>query len=202
VGIWSNNPETGGLLRSTNNGDTWIKVGAGMTSTYIQSLAINSEDNIFIGIWDAGVYCSTDKGTNCIDINTGLPTDGVRDFAINSKGEIFVGTNGNGIYKSTHTTTSIEKKKGKFPCSNFLKQNYPNPFNPKTVISWHLAAGSNVELSIYNLLGQKIENLINKYMQAGYHEVEFSGQNLSSGIYLYRIQAGDFQEVKKMMLLQ
>ena len=87
--------------------------------------------------------------------------------------------------------------------NNFsLMQNYPNPFNPITVISWQLAVGSHVELCIYNILGQKIKTLLNKSMSAGYHEVEFKGQDLSSGIYLYRIEAGAWQDVKKMILLR
>jgi hypothetical protein len=89
-----------------------------------------------------------------------------------------------------------------------LFQNYPNPFNPKTVISWQMAVGGHVELSIYNTLGQKIQTLLNKPLPAGHHEVEFNGQNLSSGIYLYRIvvnsfgEAGAWQDVKKMILIK
>jgi len=89
-----------------------------------------------------------------------------------------------------------------FPTVFYLYQNYPNPFNPSTVISWQLSVGSNVELSIYNILGQKIKTLLNKPMPAGYHEVEFNGENLSSGVYLYRIQAGEWQDVKKMVLIK
>jgi hypothetical protein len=102
----------------------------------------------------------------------------------------------------------MEKENNSVPSSCSLDQNYPNPFNPTTVISWQLAVSSNVELSVYNLLGEKIETLINKPMPAGYHEVEFNGQNLSSGIYLYKIvvdsygEAGAWQDVKKMTLLR
>jgi predicted phosphodiesterase len=86
-----------------------------------------------------------------------------------------------------------------------LFQNHPNPFNPSTVISWQLAVGSKVDLSIYNILGQKITTLVSEKKTAGYHEVEFNGQNLSSGVYLYRIvvdsfgEAGEFQDVRKMV---
>jgi hypothetical protein len=83
-----------------------------------------------------------------------------------------------------------------------LFQNYPNPFNPKTVISWQLAVGSNVELSIYNILGQKIETILKQPMPAGYNEVEFNGQHLSSGVFLYRIEAGTWADTKKMLLVK
>ena len=88
------------------------------------------------------------------------------------------------------------------PTEFIIGQNYPNPFNPTTVISWQLAVGSYVDLSVYNLLGQKVATLVLGKMPAGYHEVEFNGQNLSSGIYIYKIEAGTWQDVKKMVLLK
>jgi hypothetical protein len=105
-----------------------------------------------------------------------------------------------GAYEFDQTTNI--KKKLEAPIKYFLSQNYPNPFNPNTVISWQLAVSSHVKLSIYNIIGQKIETLLNKPMTAGYHEVEFNGENLSSGVYLYRIEAGAWQDVKKMVLLR
>ena len=88
------------------------------------------------------------------------------------------------------------------PVTFVLHQNYPNPFNPSTQISFNLPKPEFVTLEIYNTLGQKIETLLNKAMKAGQHEVEFNAQNLSSGIYFYRIEAGEFQDVKKMVLLR
>ena len=82
-----------------------------------------------------------------------------------------------------------------------LFQNYPNPFNPSTKIKFDLPTPETVKIEIYNIIGQKIQKLLNKPMPAGYHEVEFNGQNLSSGVYLYRIEAGEWQDAKKMILL-
>ena len=83
-----------------------------------------------------------------------------------------------------------------------LYQNYPNPFNPSTKIKFTLPKPETVKIEVYNIIGQKIETLLNKHMPSGYHEVEFNVQNLSSGIYFYRIEAGEFQDVKKMVLLR
>jgi arabinoxylan arabinofuranohydrolase len=83
-----------------------------------------------------------------------------------------------------------------------LEQNFPNPFNPSTKIKYSLPKPEKVKLDVYNIIGQKIETLLNKPIPAGYHEVEFNGQNLSSGIYLYRIQVGRWQDVKKMLLIK
>jgi hypothetical protein len=83
-----------------------------------------------------------------------------------------------------------------------LFQNYPNPFNPKTIIKYYIPIVNDVELSIHNLLGQEVAQLVSKKQPAGYHEVEFNGQNLSSGVYLYGIKAGQWQDVRKMIYLR
>jgi hypothetical protein len=83
-----------------------------------------------------------------------------------------------------------------------LYQNYPNPFNPSTTIKFALPKPETVTIKVYNIIGQKIETLLNKPMPAGHHEVEFNAGNLSSGVYLYRIEAGEWQDVKKMVLIK
>ena len=88
------------------------------------------------------------------------------------------------------------------PTQFSLSQNYPNPFNPSTVISFALPTTQNVELSVYNLLGEKVAELVNGNMSAGNHSVTFDASNLTSGIYIYRISAGNFVSVKKLMLLK
>ena len=84
----------------------------------------------------------------------------------------------------------------------FLEQNYPNPFNPTTLIKYHIPNFEFVTLEVYNALGQRVTLLINKRMNAGSHEVQYNASDLPSGIYFYRIQAGEFSQVKKMVLLR
>jgi hypothetical protein len=87
-------------------------------------------------------------------------------------------------------------------------QNYPNPFNPSTSIKYAIPNESNVRIIVYNLIGQKITELVNGTQTAGYHEVTFNADNLSSGIYFYKIIAIDensnkqFSSTKKMLLLK
>lgn len=88
------------------------------------------------------------------------------------------------------------------PSSYKLYQNYPNPFNPKTTIKFDLTHNVFVTIKIYDLLGREIENLVNQYMTAGQKTVEFTPTNLASGIYFYRITAGDFREVKRMVYIK
>jgi hypothetical protein len=104
--------------------------------------------------------------------------------------------------------TIITVSKDNLPKKYSLSQNYPNPFNPSTKIKFDLPNPEIVKIEVYNIIGQKIETLLNKPMSAGYHEVEFNGQNLSSGVYLYRIEVADparrtraWHDVKKMILL-
>lgn len=96
---------------------------------------------------------------------------------------------------------------GSVPGSFALAQNYPNPFNPSTEIAFDLPAASNVELSIYNVLGQEVRTLLNASMEAGNHSVTWDGRDgrgsqVSSGVYFYRITAGSFNATKKMLLLK
>jgi hypothetical protein len=98
--------------------------------------------------------------------------------------------------------TDIPDLDRKKPINFQLFQNYPNPFNPSTKIKFYLQKAENVKIEIYNTLGQIIETLLNQHMKTGYHEVDFNAQNLSSGIYFYQIQAGNFQDVKKMFLIR
>ena len=89
-----------------------------------------------------------------------------------------------------------------FPLKYDLYNNYPNPFNPSTIIKYDLPKSSFVKLIIYDILGRKIKTLVNKEQIAGKYEVPFIGSNLASGVYFYRIEAGNFIETKKMVLLK
>ena len=88
------------------------------------------------------------------------------------------------------------------PTEFSLEQNYPNPFNPVTTIKYNLPVKNLVTLKIFNILGEEIKTLVNEIKEAGSHQVEFSANNLPSGIYFYRIKAGEFVSIKKMVLLK
>jgi len=102
---------------------------------------------------------------------------------------------------SAYITTDVETSEI-MPKKYELYQNFPNPFNPTTNISFALPTRSNVRLTIYNSIGQVVTELVNSEMSAGYHTVQFDGNNFSSGLYFYRINAGNFVETRKMMLIK
>ena len=105
-------------------------------------------------------------------------------------------------YLIHNPTVSVENNKNEISDKFELKQNYPNPFNPTTKISFSIPKATNVELSVFNILGQKVATLVNKELGAGSYKYNFDASNLTSGIYFYKLQANEYSSVKKMMLVK
>jgi hypothetical protein len=101
-------------------------------------------------------------------------------------------------------TDPIEKNKTSFQQSEDYKlfQNFPNPFNPSTKISYKIKRDGNVSLTVYNLVGQEISVLVNEKQSAGNYEVEFDASELTTGVYLYKLQINGFTSVKRMTVLK
>ena len=83
-----------------------------------------------------------------------------------------------------------------------LAQNYPNPFNPSTTIRYAVPKTSQVSIKLYDLTGQEVASLVNEVKEVGTYEVKFDARNLASGVYLYKMIAGDFSSVKKLNVLK
>ncbi|MGA2625031.1 MAG: T9SS type A sorting domain-containing protein [Bacteroidota bacterium] len=117
-----------------------------------------------------------------------------------------VDKNGAGSYSSVITVTvsgvSGVGDKRPLPTEFALQQNYPNPFNPMTVVSYQLPVGSYVTLKVYNMLGQEVATLVNGMQEAGYKSVELDASNMPSGLYIYRLTAGTYTSVRKMVLIK
>jgi formylglycine-generating enzyme required for sulfatase activity len=130
----------------------------------------------------------------------------VRPFYSEYDPEYFLFSRSNGhlgfrCAQGSQVSTAV-KDETKMTQTFVLAQNYPNPFNPSTTIRYVLPNSAKVRLMIYDLLGREIATLVNEEQSAGWKEVEWNGSAFSSGIYFYRIQAGTFSEVKKMMLIK
>ena len=100
------------------------------------------------------------------------------------------------------TTSTYKEDEAEIPRVYRLIQNYPNPFNPSTTIRYELPKATNVSLKIFNTLGQQVAALVNEKEEAGSYEVQWSASNVPSGVYLYRLQAGDYVETKKLVVLK
>ena len=98
--------------------------------------------------------------------------------------------------------TSVELWDGNIPLTISLNQNFPNPFNPTTKIRYSVPQSSNVVIKVFDVLGNEIETLVNEEISIGTYEITWIADNLPSGIYFYRLQAGSFVETKKMVLLR
>jgi len=98
-------------------------------------------------------------------------------------------------------SVAVREEEG-LPLAYVLEQNYPNPFNPRTTIRYGIPVYSRVTIMVYNILGQQVAELVNGEVEAGFHEVQFEASNFSSGVYFYRIRAGEYVQTKKLLLLK
>ena len=98
--------------------------------------------------------------------------------------------------------TDVAEDHSAIPGEFNLSQNYPNPFNPTTKISWQLPISSHVSIKIFDLLGNEMTTLVNEFRTAGSYEVEFDASGLSSGMYFYKLEAGNYSDIKKMVLIR
>jgi hypothetical protein len=164
---------------------------------------------LFAGSTIGNIFLSNIDGTIWRLISPSLQNQSVYSLALNNS-YIFAGS-GNGVWRLSYpeTTTNI-KSLNETPTGFALEQNYPNPFNPSTTIKYNLPSSRQgersgvrfVTLKIYNLLGKEVAMLVNELQAPGNYEVKFNGSNLASGVYIYRLQAGNFVSIKKLMILK
>jgi hypothetical protein len=128
-------------------------------------------------------------------INRIFFTDTSNGWAVGDGGIILHTTNGGVSFVE-------EEQLSEVPTVFLLSQNYPNPFNPITSIQYSIPNRNNVVLKIYDILGNEVSTLVNEEKEAGAYAINFDANNLASGLYLYRIQAGSFIDTKKMILLK
>ena len=105
-------------------------------------------------------------------------------------------------YNGTSSYSEVINVDVTVPVQFELSQNYPNPFNPSTTINFSIPQSSVVTLKVFNTLGQEVNTLINQNMESGVHSISFDASELNSGIYFYRLEAGQFSEVRKMTLIK
>jgi len=189
-----------GLARSTNLGLSWEEFG--FPNSYIQSTVITSERKLFTGIHFGGVHLYESSTTGWRHISQGLPTQDVRSLTLNTVGQLLVALEGRKTYRTTNPVTAVHDDEPSQPTEFILFQNYPNPFNPTTRIEYSLPKTSHVSLKVFDVMGREVATLVDEVQNAGFKTVEFDAAGLSSGVYFYRLTAGGFVEIRKLMLIR
>lgn len=190
-----------GVFLSTDNGTTWNPTSLD-SRRYVSSLIISGA-NIFAGT-DDGVYFSSNNGAVWFQKNQGLAgniSDGPHVYSTDNF--IFASNEGTSSFRrDLSEIININQISTVVPEGFSLSQNYPNPFNPATKINFSLPHKSRVSLKVFDITGKEIALLINEKLNSGTYEYSFNASSFSSGIYFYKLEAENFSETKRMMLLK
>ncbi len=194
----------GGVYRSTDYGGSWTQLNNGLGSNLFFAL-LASGSRLFAG--GTGVYLSKDRGENWARLDSGLAGTALAVSAtqllVSGASDGISQLRTGGVWRiPLSAITSIPPGRSNTPTAAILFGNYPNPFNPTTMIRYGLPHRSHILLTVYNTLGQKVAELVNGDIEAGFHSVQFDARNLASGVYFYQLQAGTFVQSRKLLLLR
>jgi photosystem II stability/assembly factor-like uncharacterized protein len=192
------------VLRTIDAGKTWESFKVfDYNNVIFSGCDIDFVNSIvgYVSAYDSRIFKSTDGGIswNKEDIPNGLNNFAI-DFIDENIGWAF-GYPGT-ILKRDPNYTSVNNHKEFLPSDFYLNQNYPNPFNPTTIINYSIPKASFVTIKVYDILGREITTLVNEQKSPGNYNVQFNASRFSSGVYFYRMQAGDFVQTKKLVLLK
>jgi len=177
----------------------------------------NTNEDFWVQYYDGSSWLTVATFARGIDFDNGVfyhatvtLTDAQFNFPTNARLRFMCDASGNrdDVYidviefRGMSGTSALAKNNPLIPTQFSLGQNYPNPFNPMTSIDFSLPTACDVEIDIYNIIGQKVATVADGYFDAGIHTVQWNAGGAASGIYLYKIQAGDFRDSKKMVLLK
>ncbi len=169
-----------------------------------------------VSLWATSPLAAQSKITNSVFGNGGTPTSGNSNRIVGTAGQVAIGQTAgsanrvkSGFWQQTAgLVTSVEEILTEaIPTEFRLQQNYPNPFNPETTIRYDLPVQAEVRLTIFDVLGRTVRTLVEQKQLAGAHSIVWDGRDdrgrqLASGLYLYRVTAGEFHKTAKMLLLK
>ncbi|MFA5835262.1 MAG: T9SS type A sorting domain-containing protein [Bacteroidota bacterium] len=183
----------------------YVSKDGGKSYQHINELVFSqiiAVDANFIAQISDSVFISSDIGNSWVNINNGLSKNYIRSFASDGI-YIFAGIDGKGLWRRPLSEMITRVNNHNDGVQNFvLNQNYPNPFNPITTISVTLSFRSFISLKVFDFLGRENIILANGEFSSGNHSFQWNAQNMSSGVYFYRLQSGLFVETKKLVLLK
>jgi len=171
-------------------------------------LEINSETNSLTGEGSVPWIVVDARQTTIVDSSTYLASSGIAPRQVVAMNNLRISlTKYSGINYLLEegrfdNLVAVENPINEIPDKFELKQNYPNPFNPETTIEFSIPIGRDVSLQVFDILGKKVSDLVNGYYSQGAHKIYFNGSGLSSGVYFYNLNAGNYMITKSMMLLK
>ncbi len=197
-------------IKSVNFSDSSITNIITTPYTNCDGISLDRNDNVYVSTWGIQSVARYDINFSNAPVIVASGLSNPADIYVNKVTDTLAVPNaGNStvVFSLLSIPSGISPKNGSIPASFALYQNYPNPFNPKTVITYELRSNagdqtSEVKLIVYNSSGKEVQTLVNERQNAGTYEVTFDAAGLSSGIYFYKLEAGEFSEVKKMMVLK
>ncbi|CAF3788461.1 unnamed protein product [Rotaria sp. Silwood1] len=192
------------VYKTTNGGVNWVNISGNLPNEAVNTIILRNTAPraLFVGT-DLGVYMSYNEGATWNLFNTGMPTVEVYDLKYREANKILLAaTHGRGCFKVDLTNfTGIGNNN--ITAENFsLTQNYPNPFNPTTKIKYSIPGSAFVTLKVYDILGNEVETIVSHAQNRGVYDVQWDGSKYSSGVYIYRITAGSYNESKTMLLVK
>jgi len=222
-------PDTVSILTPVDGATISIEGSASTMFTASWNAANDAEGNEVVYIYQLSSSAEFDASDLLINTNVGTQTEFATDFETMASilDSIGVDVGGSatlytrviasdGSNSSAGEPSSMDMSRGRMTGTEHSRQlpdhfalhdNYPNPFNPSTAIQYDLPKASDVTLTVYNLLGSKVATLVNSHQEAGTHTVQWTGKNqqgysVSTGVYFYRITAGDFSNTRKMIYMK
>jgi photosystem II stability/assembly factor-like uncharacterized protein len=195
------------IFRTTDFGNVWTSISGNLPDAPINDVIIDpaNTNSLIIGT-DINVMITYDLGANWNILSSGIPSNvPCQDLTFHPPSRtLVVWTHGRGAYKIILPMTGIQNTNINISASFELMQNYPNPFNPSTNLEFGISEFGFVSLKIYNALGKEVATIVNERLAPGRYNYQFSTVNyqLPSGVYFYKMTAGEFSEVKKMILLK
>ena len=194
------------IFKTTDGATSWFSINGDLPDSPINDGMIfypGHSTSIILAATDIGVFMSNNNGTNWTELANGLPnTVAIKLDYNNATGKLRIGTHGRGVWEMNGTLIGISNYNNTVPDNFYLKQNFPNPFNPSTKITFGISKSAFVSLKVFDALGREISELVNENLKQGSYEVLFRGDNLTSGIYFYKLTAGNYSETRKMMLIK